>query len=186
MSIILLLTIVVEYDSGICGGGVISFLYIPKGVIIFLVSTKGVHVFLLGVLQVATGPPPVEIMNSPFAKYGPNLKLVIIFYCDGLNFFFQVSFLSSQKPRHFMYITYINTIAFHKNTIMVSNLTTENSGQLKMSLKFRPSQKRRFWIWPILLTFGWCLYRYKQALDLIIDMELMRVCKKWLYECACC
>ena len=29
-------------------------------------------------------------------------------HCDGRNFFFQLSFLSSQKPRHFMYITWIN------------------------------------------------------------------------------
>ena len=28
--------------------------------------------------------------------------------CDGWNFFFQLSFLSSQKSRHFMYITWIN------------------------------------------------------------------------------
>ena len=36
-----------------------------------------------------------------------------------------------------------------ENPPMVSNLTTGNSGQLKMSAKFRLSQKRRFWIWPI-------------------------------------
>ena len=29
-------------------------------------------------------------------------------HCDGWNFFFQLSFLSGQKPRHFMYITWIN------------------------------------------------------------------------------
>ena len=29
-------------------------------------------------------------------------------HCDGRNFFSQLSFLSSQKPRHFMYITWIN------------------------------------------------------------------------------
>ena len=29
-------------------------------------------------------------------------------HCEGRNFFFQLSFLSSQKPRHFMYIKWIN------------------------------------------------------------------------------
>ena len=29
-------------------------------------------------------------------------------HCDGRNFFFQLSFLSSQMPRHFMYIIWIN------------------------------------------------------------------------------
>ena len=46
-------------------------------------------------------------------------------------------------------IYYENTLAVHsENPLMVSNLTTGNSGQLKMSAKFRPSQKRRFWICP--------------------------------------
>ena len=36
-------------------------------------------------------------------------KSKIGLHCDGRNFFFfQLSFLSNQKPRHFMYITWIN------------------------------------------------------------------------------
>ena len=45
---------------------------------------------------------------------------------------------------------YESTLAVHsENPLMVSNLTTGNSGQLKMSAKFRPSKKLRFWIWPV-------------------------------------
>ena len=48
-----------------CAGGHHFFAY-PKGwVITFLVSTKRGHVILRGVLLVATGPPPLEIMNGP-------------------------------------------------------------------------------------------------------------------------
>ena len=55
------MTMIVAY----AGGGHHFYVY-PKGwVITFLVSTKGGHVFLWGVLLVATGPPPVEIMNGP-------------------------------------------------------------------------------------------------------------------------
>ena len=51
---------------------------------------------------------------------------------------------------HSVFNWYESTLAVHpENPLMVSNLTTGNSGQLKMSAKFRPSQKRRFWIWPI-------------------------------------
>ena len=32
-----------------------------------------------------------------------NAKSKISHHCDGRNFFFQLSFLSSQRPRHFMY-----------------------------------------------------------------------------------
>ena len=50
---------------------------------------------------------------------------------------------------HSVFACYESTLAVHsENPLMVSNLTTGNSGQLKMSAKFRPSQKRRFWIWP--------------------------------------
>ena len=35
-------------------------------------------------------------------------KSKISHHCDGRNFFFQLSFLSSQKARHFMYITWVN------------------------------------------------------------------------------
>ena len=49
---------------------------------------------------------------------------------------------------HAVFACYESTLAVHsENPFMVSNLTTGNSGQLKMSPKFRPSQKRRFWIW---------------------------------------
>ena len=51
------------------GGGVITFLYIPKGgSSLFWFPQRGGHMFLWGVLMVATGPPPVEIMNGPLAK----------------------------------------------------------------------------------------------------------------------
>ena len=51
---------------------------------------------------------------------------------------------------HSVFAYYESTLAVHsENPLMVSNLTTGNSGQLKMSAKFRPSQKQRFWIWPI-------------------------------------
>ena len=50
---------------------------------------------------------------------------------------------------HAVFACYESTLAVHsENPFMVSNLATGNSGQLKMSPKFRPSQKRRFWIWP--------------------------------------
>ena len=42
------------------------------------------------------------------------------------------------------FVCYESTLAIHA----VQPITTGNSGQLKMSPKFRPSQKRRFWIWP--------------------------------------
>ena len=41
------------------------------------------------------------------AKY-MRAKSKIGHHCDGWNFFFQLSFFSSHKPRHFMYITWIN------------------------------------------------------------------------------
>ena len=41
------------------------FLYIPKGGHHFISFDKGDHAFLWGVLLVATGPPPEEIMNGP-------------------------------------------------------------------------------------------------------------------------
>ena len=51
---------------------------------------------------------------------------------------------------HSVFACYESTLALHsENPLMVSNLTTGNSGQLKMSAKFRPSQKQRFWIWSI-------------------------------------
>ena len=51
---------------------------------------------------------------------------------------------------HAVFACYESTLAVHsENPFMVSNLTTGNSGQLKMLPKFRPSQKRRFWIWPM-------------------------------------
>ena len=34
-----------------------------------------------------------------------------------------------------------------ENPLRVSNLQTGNKIHLEMSLKFRPSQKRSFWIW---------------------------------------
>ena len=50
---------------------------------------------------------------------------------------------------HSVFACHESTLAVHsENPLMVSNLSTGNSGQLKMSAKFRPSQKRRFWIWP--------------------------------------
>ena len=50
---------------------------------------------------------------------------------------------------HAVFACYESTLAIHsENPFMVSNLTTGNPGQLKMSPKFRPLQKRRFWIWP--------------------------------------
>ena len=53
---------------------------------------------------------------------------------------------------HAVFACHESTLAVHsENPFMVSNLTTGNSGQLKMSPKFRPSQKRRFWIWPIIV-----------------------------------
>ena len=42
------------------------------------------------------------------SKYAVRAKSKIGHHCDGRNFFFKLSFLSSQKPRHFMYITWIN------------------------------------------------------------------------------
>ena len=56
---------------------------------------------------------------------------------------------------HSVFACYEGTIAVHSvNSLMVSNLTTGNSGQLKMSAKFRPSQKQRFWIWPTSTNVG--------------------------------
>ena len=43
---------------------------------------------------------------NPFKVH--RVKSKIGHHCDGQNLFFQLSFLSSQKPRHFMYITWIN------------------------------------------------------------------------------
>ena len=58
---------------------------------------------------------------------------------------------------HSDFACYESTLAVHsENPLMVSNLTTGNSGQLKMSAKFSPSQKRRFWIWPY-GTYAWVL-----------------------------
>ena len=49
----------------------------------------------------------------------------------------------------YVFACYESTLAVHsENTLIVSTLTTGNSGQLKMSAKFLPSQKQRFWIWP--------------------------------------
>ena len=48
---------------------------------------------------------------------------------------------------HAVFACHESTLAVHsKNIFMVSNLTTGNSRQQKISPKFRPSQKRRFWI----------------------------------------
>ena len=48
---------------------------------------------------------------------------------------------------HAVFAYYKSTLAVHsENQLMVSNLTKGNSGQLKMSPKFHPSQKQRFWI----------------------------------------
>ena len=56
---------------------------------------------------------------------------------------------------HSVFACYESTIAVHSgNPLMVSNLTTGNSGQLKMSAKFRSSQTRRFWIWPTSTNVG--------------------------------
>ena len=50
---------------------------------------------------------------------------------------------------HAVFTCQESTLSIHsENPFMMSNLTTGNSVQLKMSPKFRPSQKRRFWIWP--------------------------------------
>ena len=50
-------------------------------------------------------------------------------HCDGRNFFSQLSFLSSQKPRHFMYITWINnhcTLQKHQwGAAMIKHVTVE-------------------------------------------------------------
>ena len=52
---------------------------------------------------------------------------------------------------HASFACYESTLAVHsENPLMVSNLATGNSGQLKMSSKFCLSQKWRFWIWPYL------------------------------------
>ena len=58
---------------------------------------------------------------------------------------------------HAVVACYESTLAVHsENPFMVSNLTTGNSGRLKRSPKFRPSQKRRFWLPKTrhLLKFG--------------------------------
>ena len=46
--------------------------------------------------------------KSNSLKLAMRAKSKIGHCCDGRNFFSQLSFLSSQKPRHFMYITWIN------------------------------------------------------------------------------
>ena len=71
---------------------------------------------------------------------------------------------------HSVFACYESTLAVHsENPLMVSNLTTGNSGQLKMSAKFRPSQKRRFWIWPQ------CTLSVKMKL---ISQQMSPICKK--------
>ena len=45
-------------------GGVITFLYIPKGVITFKFRQRGSCVFVR-CFAGSYGPPPVEIMNGP-------------------------------------------------------------------------------------------------------------------------
>ena len=51
---------------------------------------------------------------------------------------------------HAIFAWHESTLDVHpKNSFMVSNLTTGNSGQLKMSPKIPSVAKRRFWIWPI-------------------------------------
>ena len=50
---------------------------------------------------------------------------------------------------HAIFAWHESTLDVHpKNSFMVSNLTTGNSGQLKMSPKIPSVAKRRFWIWP--------------------------------------
>ena len=49
-----------------------------------------------------------QFMNIVWWMYQWWAKSKIGHHCDGRNFFSQLSFLSSQKPRHFMYITWIN------------------------------------------------------------------------------
>ena len=46
--------------------------------------------------------------NLNYVAKFPRAKSKIGHHCDERNFFSQLSFLSSQKPRHFMYITWIN------------------------------------------------------------------------------
>ena len=66
----LLLSIVVRYDHDSGIWGVITFFVYPKGGgHHFFSFDKGGHVFLWGVLLVATGPPPVEIMNGPLHRF---------------------------------------------------------------------------------------------------------------------
>ena len=54
------------------------------------------------------GMKMVQVLGFPLYICGHNIKSKIGHHCDGWNFFFQLSFLSSQKPRHFMYIIWIN------------------------------------------------------------------------------
>ena len=79
-------------------------------------------------------------------KMEQSIPSVVLTNCD---------FIATRSCGHAIFACYESTLAVHsENPFMVSNLTTGNSGQLKMSPKFRPSQKRRFWIWPFLIIYA--------------------------------
>ena len=71
------------------------------------------------------------------SRFCPSHLQIVLLYSNMLN------------CGHAVFACCESTLAVHsENPFMVSNLTTGNLGQLKMSPKFRPLQKRRFWIWP--------------------------------------
>ena len=58
------------------------------------------------VLKTWKKPCIIQVPSNYYVCFWAKSK--IGHHCDGRNFFSQLSFLSSQKPRHFMYITWIN------------------------------------------------------------------------------
>ena len=75
---------------------------------------------------------------------------------------------------HSDFACYESTLAVHsENPFMVSNLTTGNSGQLKMSAKFRSSQKRRFWIWSYKRNVLYFISKHIRAIVRMIKKDFV-------------
>ena len=74
-------------------------------------------------------------------------------HCDGRNFFFQLSFISSQKPGHFMYITSINNHCtpqkHQRGAAMIKHVTIATHlivWRTEFCSKIPSVSKIRFWV----------------------------------------